>query len=410
MAEIRLVNVSKTYHPRDLKMFSAARGTRFAMRGYADQSFVERAAAAEVASERPEGDVRALDGVNLTIRDGETMAIVGPSCCGKSTLLRMVAGLEEPDEGDVYYDDRRMNDVHPKDRGVGMVFQSYALYPHMPGEGNLGFFFKVRKRPPEEMMERIRITSEIMGLGFDVLLPRKPPTLSGGQQQRVAIARCIVRDPSLFLFDEPLSNLDAKLRSATRVEIKRLLRRFAITAIYVTHDQTEAITLGDRIAVMRAGRVEQLGAYDEIISDPVNAFVAGFLGLPPMNLLRGWTVSADGRRIEGPLGSLALPPAVAAQVRPGQGLILGFRSSAAQLTLEGEAAPAQGLQLAAQVLNCEPDFARHIQTANLQAGEMLFGVQAPLEMRLATGYRVTVTAPEESAYWFDAETEKRVRG
>jgi len=409
MAEIRLVNVSKIYRPRDLKMFNPARGTRFAMRGYADQAFVERAAAAEVAAgSQAEGPIRALDGVNLTIRNGETMAIVGPSGCGKSTLLRVVAGLESPDEGEVYFDDRLMNEVHAKDRGVGMVFQSYALYPHMKSEGNLAFFFKVRKRPPEEMMERIRITSEIMGIGFDMLLARKPPTLSGGQQQRVAIGRCIVRDPSLFLFDEPLSNLDAKLRASTRIEIKRLLRRFAITAIYVTHDQTEAITLGDRIAVMRAGKIEQVGTYDEITQNPVNAFVAGFLGLPPMNLLRGWVVTPDGNAIESPLGHLPLPHEIAAHVQPGQRLILGFRSGAASLVPEGEPLPQRGLQLGAEVLNCEPDFARHIQTVNLQAGEVIFGVQAPLEVRLNTGFRVTVAIPEEAAYWFDEETEARI--
>ena len=217
------------------------------------------------------------------------MAIVGPSGCGKSTLLRVVAGLESVDEGLVYFDDRVMNEVSPKDRGVGMVFQSYALYPHMKGEGNLGFFFRVRKRPTEEMMERIRITSEIMGIGFDLLLDRKPGTLSGGQQQRVAIGRCIVRDPSLFLFDEPLSNLDAKLRSSTRIEIKRLLHCFGITAIYVTHDQTEAITL--TASVMR--RANRAGRnLPGLTTRPVNSFVAGFQ--LPHEPPEGWRVTSDG--------------------------------------------------------------------------------------------------------------------
>ncbi|MFH1085740.1 MAG: ABC transporter ATP-binding protein, partial [Chloroflexota bacterium] len=263
MAEIRLENVTKVFRP-GMRFAPASRGVRFAFRDYADKSFVERAAGAESATGSTGEPVRALDDLSLTIQEGEAMAIVGPSGCGKSTLLRVVAGLETMDSGNVFYDDKLMNDVAPKDRGIGMVFQSYALYPHMKGEGNLAFFFKVRQRPDEEMLERIRITSEIMGIGFEMLLARKPGTLSGGQQQRVAIGRCIVRDPSLFLFDEPLSNLDAKLRVSTRIEIKRLLQRFKITAIYVTHDQTEAITLGDRIAVMRAGKIEQLGTYYEI--------------------------------------------------------------------------------------------------------------------------------------------------
>ncbi|MCD6518802.1 MAG: ABC transporter ATP-binding protein, partial [Anaerolineae bacterium] len=340
-------------------------------------------------SERPQGPIRALDGLNLTIRDGETMAIVGPSGCGKSTLLRIVAGLEEPDEGYVYFDGQVVNDVSPKDRRIGMVFQNYALYPNMKGEGNLAFFFKVRRRPSEEMQERIRITSQIMGIGFDKLLERKPGKLSGGEQQRVAIGRCIVRDPSIFLFDEPLSNLDAKLRASTRVEIKRLLHRFNITSIYVTHDQTEAITLGDRIAVMRAGKIEQVGTFQEIMENPVNAFVAGFLGLPPMNLLYGWRVTEDGWLVSD-WGRLPIPKALRGQVRPGQKVILGFRSSAAQLIPEGEPLPKGSFALKAEVINSEPNFARHFQTVNVQAGEAIFGVQIPLDTPVNSGWQVHI--------------------
>jgi ABC-type sugar transport system ATPase subunit len=288
-----------------------------------------------------------------------------------------------------------------------MVFQSYALYPHMKGEGNLGFFFRVRHRPDEEMMERIRITAEIMGIGFDLLLSRKPGTLSGGQQQRVAIGRCIVRDPSLFLFDEPLSNLDAKLRSSTRVEIKRLLHRFHITAIYVTHDQTEAITLGDRIAVMRAGKIEQLGTYYEITENPANAFVAGFLGLPPMNLLRGWRATEDGH-LEGELGRVAIPRDLAPLVTPGQEIILGFRSEAAAVVPQDEPLPFEGLIVDAEVINCEPDFARHFQVVNVQAGPLIFGVQASLEAPFSSGWPVQVVIPEARAYLFDEATEARI--
>ncbi|HMN28268.1 MAG TPA: ABC transporter ATP-binding protein, partial [Caldilineaceae bacterium] len=190
----------------------------------------------------------ALDHINLTVPNGETVAVVGPSGSGKSTLLRIVAGLDTDYTGRVLYDGRDMRDVPPKERHIGMVFQNYALYPHFLGHGNLSFFFRLRRMSDQETEERIRVTSQIMGIGFEELLKRKPGTLSGGQQQRVAIGRAIVRNPDVFLFDEPLSNLDAKLRSQTRVEVKRLLQRFQITALYVTHDQTEAIALGDQIA------------------------------------------------------------------------------------------------------------------------------------------------------------------
>lgn len=406
MAEIRLESVTKVFKAG--ARWAPGRGAgRTVYAGYQDKAFVERMSASDGVVGRQGGPVRALDGLDLTVGDGETMAVVGPSGCGKSTLLRVVAGLEPLDEGSVYFDERLMTEVKPKDRGIGMVFQSYALYPHMKGEGNLGFFFRVRHRPSEEMMERIRVTAEIMGIGFDQLLDRKPKTLSGGQQQRVAIGRCIVRDPSLFLFDEPLSNLDAKLRSSTRVEIKRLLHRFNITAIYVTHDQTEAITLGDRIAVMRAGKIEQVGTYHEIVGRPVNSFVAGFLGLPPMNLLRGWRLGPDGG-LESPLGRALLPSALAGRVAPGQTITLGFRSADGRVIPEGEEVPRGGLSISAEVLNCEPNFARHYQLVNVQAQEVIFGVEAPLDMRINTGWRVSVSVPEERVYFFDQESEIRL--
>jgi len=406
VAEIRLEGVTKVFKAG--ARWAPARGAgRTVYAGYQDKAFVERMSASEGAVGRQSGPVRALDGLNLTVEDGETMAVVGPSGCGKSTLLRVVAGLEPTDEGSVYFDERLMTEVRPKDRGIGMVFQSYALYPHMKGEGNLDFFFRVRHRPSEQMMERIRVTSEIMGIGFDQLLDRKPKTLSGGQQQRVAIGRCIVRDPSLFLFDEPLSNLDAKLRSSTRVEIKRLLHRFNITAIYVTHDQIEAITLGDRIAVMRAGKIEQVGTYHEIVGRPVNSFVAGFLGLPPMNLLRGWRLGPDGG-LESPLGRAPLPGALADGLAPDRTITLGFRSADGRVIPEGEEVPRGGLSISAEVLNCEPNFARHYQLVNVQAEEVIFGVEAPLDMRINTGWRVSVSVPEDRVYFFDEESEVRL--
>ena len=232
----------------------------------------------------PGGKVVALDSVDLNVADGETVAVVGPSGCGKTTLLRTVGGLVTTESGRIFFGEVEVTELSPRDRRVGIVFQNYALYPHMEGKRNLSFFFKMHQRE-EEVPERVQATCAIMGEGFERLLGRKPKQLSGGEKQRVAIARCIISDPNVFLFDEPLSNLDAKLRAQTRVQIKRLLRRFGITALYVTHDQTEAVALGDRIAVMQSGRIVQIGTYNEIYERPLSRFVAGFFGHPPMNLL-----------------------------------------------------------------------------------------------------------------------------
>ncbi|MEN6479871.1 MAG: ATP-binding cassette domain-containing protein [Anaerolineales bacterium] len=408
MAEIRLEHVTKVFTPLNIKLPFGEPGVRRSLKEFEDRAFVERVAGQEVATSRSGGPVKALDDLSLTIADGETLAIVGPSGCGKSTLLKVVAGLEPLDSGKVFYDERDMAEVKPADRGIGMVFQNYALYPHMKSEGNLGFFFRVRHRPDEEMMERIRITSEIMGIGFEALLARKPGTLSGGQQQRVAIGRCIVRDPSLFLFDEPLSNLDAKLRTATRIEIKRLLHRFHITAIYVTHDQTEAITLGDRIAVMRAGKIEQLGTYQEIVSDPNTSFVASFLGLPPMNLLPGWKATSEGTLV-GPMGTIALPPELAARVEPRQEVTVGFHSNAARLVTTDAPVPRDTIAIAAEVINAEPNFAQHQQLVNVESGGQIFGVAMPLDEPISAGWKVQVLVPHRETYLFDSFSEQRIR-
>ena len=255
MAAIQLIKVTKTFRPEPTTLSRAA---------------------LRLPQEQPQ-ESRALDRLDLYVPDGQTIAVVGPSGCGKSTLLRVVAGLTDY-EGVVMYDGRDMRNVPSKERRIGMVFQNYALYPHFYGRGNLRFFFLVNRAPDAEAEARIRLTAEIMGFGFKELLKRKPGTLSGGQQQRLAIGRAIVRQPELFLLDEPLSNLDAKLRVQTRLEIKRLLHKFAITTLYVTHDQVEAQALGDTIAVMHAGRIEQVGTYQDIIAHPANLFVAGFLG------------------------------------------------------------------------------------------------------------------------------------
>ncbi len=245
-------------------------------------------------------EVLAVESMNLEIRDKEFMVLVGPSGCGKSTVLRMVAGLESITSGDLYVGDRRCNDIPPKDRDIAMVFQNYALYPHMTVAENMAFALKLRRMNSSEIKKRVDEAAEILGLTD--YLGRRPKALSGGQRQRVALGRAIVRKPAVFLFDEPLSNLDAKMRGQMRVEISRLAQQLQTTMIYVTHDQTEAVTMGDRIVCMRDGRVQQIGTPLDLYNTPSNRFVAGFIGTPPMNFLEctvdGGTVKIHGSNSE----------------------------------------------------------------------------------------------------------------
>lgn len=238
------------------------------------------------------GGVHAVTDVNLTIEDKEFVVLVGPSGCGKSTTLRMVAGLEEISTGEVLIDGRVVNNIPPQDRNIAMVFQNYALYPHKTVYENMAFGLKMRKFPSEEIDKRVREAAEMLGL--KPVLERKPGTLSGGQCQRVAVGRAIVRQPSVFLFDEPLSNLDAKMRVQMRVELAKIHTRLQITMIYVTHDQLEAMTLGSKIVVMKDGFTQQVGSPMEIYNNPVNKFVAGFIGSPPMNFIQGTIVDEGG--------------------------------------------------------------------------------------------------------------------
>lgn len=394
MATIRLQDVSCVYNTPDPRLHKAHRdpaetNTHFTY--------------TETLHEK--GPVVALDRIHLTIPDGKTVAVVGPSGCGKSTLLRAIAGLETY-TGDVFYDEENMRDIPPKERYIGMVFQNYALYPHFEGEGNLRFFFQVHKAPDAEADERIRVTSEIMGIGFNELLKHKPGKLSGGQRQRVAIGRALVRQPRLFLFDEPLSNLDAKLRTQTRAEIKRLLHRFDITAVYVTHDQLEAMAIGDLIAVMREGRVEQIGTYRELLDAPENAFVAGFFGLPPMNLLEG-TVNGDRLTLEGL--HLTLPESVAAQIHEDQAMTLGIRPEAVAVGTT-DAAPGAGQRFDGVVDVIEPDFGRRRNVVYLHNGAVNFCAVAPLDMPLAPGDPLTVSLPADALHFFDTRSGARIKG
>ena len=253
-----------------------------------------------------DGGVRAVDNANIVIEDREFVVLVGPSGCGKSTTLRMIAGLEDITEGELYIDGDIMNDVPPKDRNIAMVFQNYALYPHMTVYDNMAFGLKIKKVPRDEIQRRVNEAARI--LDIDKLLDRKPKALSGGQRQRVAVGRAIVRNPKVFLFDEPLSNLDAKLRVQMRAELSDLHIRLNATMIYVTHDQVEAMTMADKIVVMKDGKVQQIGAPLYLYNNPVNKFVAGFIGSPPMNFLT-MTVKEEGGSVILDEGNFKVKPA-----------------------------------------------------------------------------------------------------
>jgi lactose/L-arabinose transport system ATP-binding protein len=267
------------------------------------------------------GATDVIHDVSLEVEQGEFCVFVGPSGCGKSTLLRMIAGLEEISDGDLFIGGRLMNDEEPADRGVAMVFQSYALYPHMTVADNMSFGLRMAGRARTEIDAKVANAARILQL--EHLLDRKPANLSGGQRQRVAIGRAIVRDPQVFLFDEPLSNLDAELRVAMRVEIAKLHRTLGNTMVYVTHDQTEALTLADKIVVLRAGKIEQVGSPLELYENPDNAFVAGFIGSPRMNFIKA-TVTDGGRAIEAGATKVDVTH-LASKLAPGQKLQLGVR-------------------------------------------------------------------------------------
>jgi multiple sugar transport system ATP-binding protein len=272
------------------------------------------------------GGVRAVSDLSLNIADGEFMVLVGPSGCGKTTALRMIAGLEEISEGTILIGDQIVNDLEPRSRDIAMVFQNYALYPHMTVADNIGFGLQLRKLPKAEIREKVEGAAHILGLTDH--LDRKPAQLSGGQRQRVAMGRAIVRDPAAFLMDEPLSNLDAKLRVQMRAEIARIQRRLAVATIYVTHDQTEAMTMGDRVAVMRDGILQQVDPPQVLYDRPANVFVAAFIGSPAMNLYEA-TISPDGSTLRLGGQTLELPPSVADNpaLRPfrGRDVVVGIR-------------------------------------------------------------------------------------
>jgi ABC-type sugar transport system ATPase subunit len=393
MASIQVVEVTRRYDsgapPAQRTLFRQSQAGHSAREGGSDV-------------EPPDGDVLALDHASLSVQNGESMVILGSSGCGKSTLLRCIAGLETYD-GSIFYGDQDMRDVPPKDRGIGIVFQNYALYPQFESKGNLSFFFKLHNRE-HEIDERVQLTSQIMGLGFDELLERKPKTLSGGQKQRVAIARAICRDPRLLLFDEPLSNLDAKLRSSTRTEIRRLINRFNITTLYVTHDQTEATIMGDRLAIMDRGRVLQVGTYRDVYDHPVNTFVAGFLGLPPMNLFDG---VIDGATVVVQGAQMPLPERVLRHVVNGQQVIAGIRPEAIRVCQEGEPPPPHAGALTVTFEHVERLPSDRIQLLYTETAGRRLVVRAPLDRDVPLRERVTLALPADDLHLFDARSGVR---
>ncbi len=349
-------------------------------------------------------EVHAVKDVNLHIRDKEFVVLVGPSGCGKSTTLRMVAGLEEITGGEITIGDRVVNDLPPKDRDIAMVFQNYALYPHMTVYDNMAFGLKMRKFPKAEIAQRVQSAAEI--LGIQDLLKRKPRQLSGGQRQRVAVGRAIVRHPQVFLFDEPLSNLDAKLRVQMRVELKRLHDRLETTAIYVTHDQVEAMTLGDRVVVMKDGWVQQVGEPLELYGKPANRFVAGFIGSPAMNFADVTIVEANGgvwAEAPGLRVKVAADRADRIRAYKGQHLTLGVRPEDLQ-PATGADAPDRTFDAVVEVV--EPLGSEILLDVKAGGASMVARVDPSVRVKVHEPIRLSL-APERM-HFFDLKTEQAI--
>ncbi len=346
------------------------------------------------------GQLQVVHGINLEIEDNEFVVLVGPSGCGKSTTLRMIAGLEDISGGEVGIGDRVVNDLPPRSRNISMVFQNYALYPHMTVRENLGFSLKIAKRPEAEIEQAVDEAAGILSL--TEYLDRKPGALSGGQRQRVAMGRAIVRHPDVFLFDEPLSNLDAKLRTQMRTEIKKLHQKVKSTIVYVTHDQVEAMTLADRIVIMRDGHIEQVGTPLEVFEKPANTFVATFIGSPPMNLLDGQVQSGKIALDGGP--SVSIPEQSRGKVQDGQAVILGFRADNLMPVGHSMPMPGEHSELGMTVNLSEP----------LGTETLLFGTLAGKEVQakmlhprpVAPGERLEFQLDLTRCHLFDAKTQQ----
>ncbi|MBS1705023.1 MAG: sn-glycerol-3-phosphate ABC transporter ATP-binding protein UgpC [Armatimonadetes bacterium] len=366
-------------------------------------------------------DVKAVDNLNLDIRDGEFMVLVGPSGCGKTTALRMIAGLEESTGGDLCIGDQRVNDVPPKDRDIAMVFQNYALYPHMTVYDNIAFGLRIRElkgifwqlshmsdaqRIKQDIDKRVRDAAKM--LSIDHLLARKPKELSGGQRQRVALGRAIVRKPKVFLMDEPLSNLDAKLRIQTRAELIRLHRSLGITTIYVTHDQVEAMTMGQRIAVMKDGVLQQCAEPETVYNQPANKFVAGFIGAPPMNFMEA-TIKNDGQlRVDVGEFSLPLPAEHPAKALVNKPVTLGIRpESIFDANLNNPVAGTDANTVEAKVDVLEPLGPEYTAYLNIGKHNLLATIDSATKIKEGGASKFVINL--DSIHIFDGETEVAVR-
>ena len=340
------------------------------------------------------GSVVGAEDINLQVNDGEFVAFLGPSGCGKTTTLLMIAGIYKPTAGLIKFDDKIMNKVPPKDRNVGMVFQSYALYPHMTVYENLTFPMKLQKVPAQEMKERAQRIADLMGIG--ALMERKPGQLSGGQQQRVALGRALVKQPDLLLFDEPLSNLDARLRLTMRAEIKRLQLELGITSVYVTHDQVEAMTMADRIAVMKGGHLQAFAPPNVLYDQPATLFIGGFIGNPPMNFLDVEVVQEDGRYLARSSGFELEIPAERGRPAAGRGVVtMGIRPEDIALGPEG---------IAGEVYVIEP--LGRDDLIDVLIGDAHLRVLADPELGLRLGDTVHLQPNANKVQFFDPQTEK----
>ena len=344
----------------------------------------------------------ALDNTSLWIRRGETMSVVGPTGCGKSTLLRVIAGLERPDAGTVTFDGEVVDELTPSQRGIGLVFQNYALYPHFRVRGNIAFYFRLRRWSEDAIDVKVQETSRIMGIGFDRLLGRLPRSLSGGEKQRVALARCLSHSPRVLLLDEPFSNLDAALRQQTRGEVKRLVERFGLTTVFVTHDQSEAVAMGHRIAVMRQGQIVQVGTYQELYQEPVNMFVAGFLGSPVMNFFPvrrqdgTLEIEADSERVP-----LPLPAALRHRLAPDAPLTIGIRPE--HLC---PASPTAPLGLACTVELVEISVSDASQIVYLRRGQHTFCAKIDLQQPVRLGETLWLQFSPQHLHYFDHDGKR----
>ncbi len=345
------------------------------------------------------GETQILRGIDLEIDDGELVVLVGPSGCGKSTLLRMLCGLEDITAGEIIVDGQVINDKPPAERGIAMVFQSYALYPHMSVFRNMAFGLKIHGAGREERKKRVHDAAK--ALQIEHLLDRLPRELSGGQRQRVAIGRAIVRQPKLFLFDEPLSNLDAALRVKTRIELSRLHRELRATMVYVTHDQVEAMTLGDKIVVMHEGRIQQAGTPLDLYQYPANRFVASFIGSPTINLIAGTVAAVSDGELQIQMGSIRARARVQTQgAKPGQQVQIGVRPEHLQLVGSGLASTDEGLHLRAVVTLVEQLGESHLIYARCEEGHELV-LRGPAQTALRPGAPIELTAAAEALHVFD---------